>query len=95
MEVFGARPGDATNVCLDEIEATDAFLSIYAHRYGYVPAGSAISITEREFDFALERRKPTFCFLVEDEFPRCPKFIESEPRQTKLSTPAVLLDSKA
>jgi CheY-like chemotaxis protein len=84
MEVFGARPGDATDVCREEIEASDAFLGIYAHRYGHVPSGSSASITEQEFDFAQEQRKPTFCFLVDDEFPWSPKFIETEPGQSKL-----------
>lgn len=84
MEIFGARPADATVVCLDEIEASDALLGIYAHRYGYVPADSSISITEREFDFAQEHRKPTFCFLVDEEFPWSPKLIEPEPAQSKL-----------
>ena len=84
MEVFGARPGDATGVCREEIEASDAFLGIYAHRYGHVPAASSISITEQEFDFAQERRKPTFCFLVDDEFPWSPKLIEGDPGQSKL-----------
>lgn len=85
MEVFGARPdGDATGVSLDEVDASDAFLGIYAHRYGFVPAGSSISITEQEFNFAQERKKPTFCFLVDDEFPWSPKLIEPEPGQSKL-----------
>jgi ribosomal protein S18 acetylase RimI-like enzyme len=84
MEVFGARPVDATEVSLDEIDASDAFLGIYAHTYGYVPAGSSISITEREFDFAQEHSKPTFCFVVDEEFPWSPKFIEPEPGQSKL-----------
>jgi CheY-like chemotaxis protein len=84
MEVFGARPDDATAVSLDEVDASEAFLGIYAHRYGYVPAGSSISITEQEFNFAQERKKPTFCFLVDDEFPWSPKLIEPEPGQSKL-----------
>ena len=39
MEVFGARPGDASTVCEAEIESADAFIGIYAHRYGFVPPG--------------------------------------------------------
>jgi CheY-like chemotaxis protein len=84
MEVFGARPDDATGVSLGEVDASDAFLGIYAHKYGYVPAGCSISITEQEFNFAQERQKPTFCFLVDDEFPWSPKLIEPEPGQSKL-----------
>lgn len=88
MEVFGARPGDATGVCREEIDASDVFLGIYAHRYGYVPADSSISITEQEFDFAQEHKKPTFCFLIDDEFPWSPKLIELEPGQSKLNVQA-------
>ena len=84
MEVFGARPNDTTGVCRDEIDSSDAFLGIYAHRYGYVPPDSSISITEQEFDFAQERRKPTLCFMVDEEFPWSPKLIEPEPGQSKL-----------
>lgn len=84
MEVFGARPGHATGVCREEIDGSDAFLGIYAHRYGFVPAYSSTSITEQEFDFAQERGKPTFCFLVDEEFPWSPKLIEPEPGQSKL-----------
>src|SRR5207248_10559404 len=69
MEVFGARPGLATEACFEEIESSDAFVGIYAHRYGYVPQLSSTSITEQEFDFALEKRKPVFCFLVDEGYP--------------------------
>lgn len=84
MEVFGARPGEAATVCLDEIDSSDAFVGIYAHRYGYIPSGSAISITEQEFHFAEEKNKPTFCFIIDDNHPWRPGFIESEPGQSKL-----------
>jgi CheY-like chemotaxis protein len=84
MEVFGARPADATDVSLNELEISDAFLGIYAHRYGYVPIGSSMSITEQEFAFAQQRRKPTFCFLIDEDFPWAPKLIEPEPGQSKL-----------
>jgi uncharacterized protein DUF4062 len=37
MEDYGARPNDATCACLDEIDQSDLFVGVYAHRYGYVP----------------------------------------------------------
>ena len=33
MEVFGARPSEASDASLDEVEASDVFVGIYAHRY--------------------------------------------------------------
>jgi CheY-like chemotaxis protein len=84
MEVFGARPSEASAVCFDEIAEADALVGLYAHRYGFVPAGSSQSITEQEFDFARRSSKPTFCFVIDNEHPWPPRHIESEPGQSKL-----------
>jgi hypothetical protein len=32
MDVFGARPSEASAVCFDEIAETDSFVGFYAHR---------------------------------------------------------------
>jgi Domain of unknown function (DUF4062) len=69
MEVFGARPADATTASLSEISESNALVGIYAHRYGHIPKGQSISITEQEFEFARSNSKPTFCFLVDPEQP--------------------------
>jgi hypothetical protein len=84
MEVFGARASEATEACLEEVEAADIFIGIYAHRYGFTPDPSGISITEQEFNHALEHLKPIFCFVVDDEFPWPPKMIEGEPGKGRL-----------
>jgi len=84
MEVFGARFSEPSAVCFDEIAETDAFVGFYAHRYGFVPAGSSQSITEQEFDFARKSSKPTFCFVIDNEYPWLPRYIEDEPGQSKL-----------
>jgi len=84
MEVFGARPLEPTNTCFEEIATSDALIGIYAHRYGHVHTQSDKSITEQEFDFARQQGKPTFCFIVEDEYPWLPRHIESEPGRAKL-----------
>lgn len=84
MEVFGARPAEATQACLAEIEACGIFVGIYAHRYGYIPSGSQISITEAEYDHAVKHQKPIFCFMVDEEHPWPPKMIEEPSGRTKL-----------
>lgn len=84
MEVFGARPMEPVSACFDEITASDALVGIYAHRYGYIPEGSDKSITEAEFDFAVARGLPIFCFLIDDEYPWPPKSIEEEPQRSRL-----------
>jgi CheY-like chemotaxis protein len=84
MEVFGARPLEPTSACLAEILDSDALVGIYAHRYGYVSVGQSKSITEQEFDFALEKQKAIFCFVVDEEYPWLPKHVEAEPARTRL-----------
>ncbi len=83
MEAFGARPEESTKACLDEVAECDLFVGIYAHRYGYIPAGANISITEQEFDHAQKLGKPIFGFIVDENHPWPPKFIE-HTQQTKL-----------
>ena len=45
MEAFIARPVESTKACLDEIEESELFVGIYAHRYGYISEGSDICKT--------------------------------------------------
>ena len=82
MEVFGARPTEATEACLEEISEFDALVGIYAHRYGFVPQGDCRSITEQEFDHARKNNKPLFCFLIDEDYPWLPKHVETEPGHT-------------
>jgi hypothetical protein len=60
MEVFGARPDEPLTACLKEVEESELFIGIYAHRYGYVPAGSDISITEKEYVHARKLGKTSY-----------------------------------
>lgn len=84
MEVFGARPEEPLKACLNEVENCDIFIGIYAHRYGYIPEGSQASITEQELHHANKHHKPIFCFILEDNFPWPPNFVEEEPGKSKL-----------
>ncbi len=76
MEAFGARPVESTKACLDEVEESELFVGIYAHRYGYIPDGKDVSITEQEFDHAQKLGKPIFGFIINEEHPWSPKHIE-------------------
>ena len=85
MEVFGARSNEPIKACLEEIEQSDLFIGIYAHRYGYVSDGSEISITEMEYLHAKTLGRPIYCFVVDEENqPWLPKWIEEDPGKSKL-----------
>jgi hypothetical protein len=68
MADFMARAEGATSACLNEVAEADLFVGIYAWRYGFVPKGSKISITEQEFEEARLLEKPCFCFMVEESY---------------------------
>lgn len=55
MEHLPARDASGTAVSLEMVDAADIYLGIYAWRYGWVPEKD-ISITEMEFDRAVERK---------------------------------------
>jgi 8-oxo-dGTP pyrophosphatase MutT (NUDIX family) len=84
MEVFGARPEEPLHACLKEIQACNLFIGIYAHRYGFIPEGSDLSITELEYRHAQNLKKPLFCFVVDEHHPWPPKLIEENPSKQKL-----------
>jgi tetratricopeptide (TPR) repeat protein len=57
MEALPARDATGIAVSLEMVEQADLYLGIYAFRYGWVPDGKDISVTEMEFDHAAERQK--------------------------------------
>ena len=54
----------ATNKSLGMVNEADIYIGIFAHRYGWVPDGQDISITEMEFNRAVERKIPILVFLI-------------------------------
>ena len=67
MEDFVSSSKPPKNECLDKVEESDVLVGIYAHRYGFVPKGDEISLTEQEYRLALSKGKEVYCFLVSPE----------------------------
>ncbi len=62
-----ASGAEAIRVSLEMVDEADIYLGVFAHRYGYVPAGHDISITEMEYNRAVERGLTRLIFLMHDE----------------------------
>ncbi len=45
---------------------------------------SPISITEQEFNHAIQKGRPAFCFFIDEDHPWPPKFVDSDPGRNKL-----------
>jgi sugar/nucleoside kinase (ribokinase family) len=63
MEIFPAIPGEPLRVSLNKVKDADVFVGIYAHRYGSVPEGSEVSITEAEYDCVQQMDIPILAFI--------------------------------
>ncbi len=85
MENFGARDERPKEECLRIIkEDSNYFVGIYAHRYGFVPKGDEISITQSEYEAAYTSSIPKLVYIIEDDFPFSPKYIDDGSNKIKL-----------
>lgn len=78
MEYFGSRPHEPKHVCIEEIGKCQVFIGIYAHRYGWIPDGDSLSITEQEFDYARQAGLDCYCYVVDPTHPWPPPHIEHQ-----------------
>ena len=78
MEHLPARDADAISVSLKMVDEADIYIGIYAWRYGHVPAGHDISITEMEFNRAEERGIPILVFTMHDAHPLTRAMVEAD-----------------
>jgi hypothetical protein len=85
MEHFGARDERPADECIRLVQKeSDLFVGIYAHRYGYVPDGSDISISEMEYKAASESDLPRFIYVLDDDCPWRPALIDTGDKGEKL-----------
>jgi hypothetical protein len=66
------------------VEEADVYVGVFAFRYGYVPDGHDISVTEREHNHAVELKMPRLIFFMHDDHPVTRKDIETGPGEAKL-----------
>lgn len=84
MEEFGARVGRPKAVCLEIAGDCDLYVGLIGHCYGHVPDGESMSITEAEYEAAVEKGLPRLLFLANDGFTPPAHFRESDGQHRKL-----------
>ena len=68
MEHLPASDADAAAKSLKMVDGADIYLGVFAYRYGYVPEDNnpdRISITEMEYNRAVERGIPRLIFFMD------------------------------
>jgi len=66
MELFPATNDDAWTLIQRVIDESDYYLLVIGGRYGSVDEESNLSYTEKEFDYAVDQKKPVMAFLHGD-----------------------------
>jgi tetratricopeptide (TPR) repeat protein len=84
MEKLPALDADAIEASLRLVDEAEVYVGIFAYRYGYVPDGHDISITEMEYDRAVERDLPRLIFFIHEDHPVTGKVVETGPGAAKL-----------
>src|SRR5688572_4713454 len=64
MEYIGAVDASGLAASLGLVDAADMYVGIFARRYGAVPEGAEVSITEAEYQRAVERGIPRLIFVA-------------------------------
>jgi hypothetical protein len=80
MEMFSAADEGQWQIIARQIEQTDYYVVIVAHRYGSMEQD--ISYTEKEYDYAVERGVPVLGFVI-DEAARWPSNLMDEDDSAK------------
>ena len=84
MEHLPANDADAIATSLRMVDEADIYLGIFAYRYGYIPKDHTISITEMEYNRAVELGIPRLIFLMHEDHPIKMADVEKGEGATKL-----------
>ena len=85
MEYLPASDAEAIVESLRMVNEADIYLGVFAYRYGYVPKGHDISITEMEYNRAVERGIPRLLFLMHEKHPLTAADFETGEGAAKLA----------
>lgn len=69
MEHLPANDDEAVAASLRMVDEADVYIGVFAHRYGYTPKGHDISVTEMEYNRAVERKIPRLIFVIDKNLP--------------------------
>ena len=89
MEHLPASDAEAISASLALVDEADIYVGVFAHRYGYVPKennSQQISITEMEYNRAVERDIPRLIFLMHDDHPIKAGDVEKGENAVKLES---------
>jgi hypothetical protein len=78
MESFGSQPDAPLDACIAAVGKCQAYIGIFAMRYGSTDPLSGKSITQLEYEEAQRLKLPSLIYLLDEEHqPILPKFVDT------------------
>lgn len=77
MEDYVARDDRPTDVCIRDVTTSDLYVGLFAWRYGFIPRGETVSITELEYLAAQEHKIPRLIFILDEAVAWPPALLDS------------------
>ena len=84
MEDYSSQDALPVDKCRQDVASCHVYIGLFAWRYGFIPDGFDLSITELEYREALGRGLTVLPFVLADDVPWLPKFIDDGPKKEKL-----------
>jgi hypothetical protein len=78
MVFWSADERQPADLSLDKVRQSDVLVLLVAHRYGFLPPGWDVSITEAEYRAARAAGIPVLAFFLDEEVPWPPKHVDRD-----------------
>jgi len=85
MEYFGSSPKSSLETCLSQVEESKIFVGIVGMRYGSVDEETESSYSQLEYEKAVECGIPTLIYIIDENHPIPPKYVDVGDKAAKLS----------
>lgn len=83
IELWFAKPEDPLTVCLEHVRKSDVYVCVVAYRYGSMTELGK-SYTQCEYETARKTGKDCLVFLMSEEYPLPPKYVDTGTARAKL-----------
>jgi serine/threonine-protein kinase len=84
MENYVASDRRPVDKCLQDVKRCDAYIGIFAWRYGVIPNGYDRSITHLEYEAAKQAGIPCLILLLDEDTPWPPKYMANGEERQKI-----------
>lgn len=85
MEYFGSSPKKPLDICLESVRSSKVYIGIIGMRYGSIEEETQKSFTQLEYEEAIKNKIPILIYIIDDNHPIPPKFVDLDKKAELLS----------